>query len=241
MNIFPAIDIIDGKVVRLTEGDYGKVKNYAVSPLTAAEEFAAAGARHLHVVDLDGAKSGRADNASVIGEIVKRFGAFVEVGGGIRTEDQIKRYSDCGVSRVILGTIAVKDFAFTAEMAAKYGALISVGVDAKEGKVAVNGWKEVTETDSVEFCRKLCSVGVKNVIYTDISRDGALKGTNLEIYKVLCQIEMLKITASGGITYIDEIRKLKDLGLYGAILGKALYEGKLNLKEVLKIAEDVPC
>lgn len=237
MKIFPAIDIIEGKVVRLTEGDYGKVKKYAVSPLTAAEEFANAGARHLHVVDLDGAKSGRADNAEVIGEIVKKFGAFVEVGGGIRTEEQIKKYSDFGVSRVILGTAAIKDFAFTAKMAEKYGSLISVGVDAKDGKVAVNGWEEVTEADAVAFCRKLRDAGVKHVIFTDISRDGALKGTNLDIYKVLCQIETLEITASGGITYLEEIRKLKELNLYGAILGKALYEGKLKLKEVLEIAE----
>lgn len=237
MKIFPAIDIIEGKVVRLTEGDYGKVKKYAVSPLTAAEEFANAGARHLHVVDLDGAKSGRADNAEVIGEIVKRFGAFVEVGGGIRTEEQIKKYLDFGVSRVILGTAAIKDFAFTAKMAEKYGSLISVGVDAKDGKVAVNGWEEVTETDAVAFCRKLRDAGVKHVIFTDISRDGALKGTNLEVYKVLCQIETLEITASGGITYLEEIQKLKEMNLYGAILGKALYEGKLKLKEVLSLAE----
>ena len=238
MKIFPAIDIIEGRVVRLTRGDYGVVKKYAASPLEAAEEFYRAGARYLHVVDLDGARSGRADNAQVIEEIVKRYSMFVEVGGGIRSRGQIERYLSSGVGRVIIGTAAVKDEAFTVRAATEYGDKIAVGVDAKQGKVAVSGWEELTSYDSVEFCKRLQSMGVKNIIYTDISKDGCLNGTNLDIYKVLCQTLSLNITASGGITYIDEIKKLKEMGLYAAVLGKAVYEGKLSLKEALAAAED---
>jgi phosphoribosylformimino-5-aminoimidazole carboxamide ribotide isomerase len=241
MKIFPAIDIINGKVVRLTEGDYGKVKNYDLTAFDAARNFYNDGARCMHVVDLDGAKSGNADNAKIIEKIVSGCNMFVEVGGGIRCEEQIKKYLDNGVGRVILGTVAVKDFSFVESMIAKYGEKISVGVDAYNGKVAVNGWREVTQIDSINFCRQLVCLGVKHVIYTDISRDGALKGTNLDIYRVLCQIEKLKITASGGITFIDEIKKLKEMNIYGAILGKALYENKLSLKEVVAISEDEEC
>ena len=237
MLIFPAIDIIGGKVVRLCEGNYDKVKNYSITPLQAAQEFYECGASNMHVVDLDGAKSGNAENAKIIEEIVKNCGMFVEVGGGIRTFEQIQKYLDCGVKRVILGTVAVKNLDFVGDAIAKFGDAVSVGVDAKEGKVAVNGWKEVTQIDSVKFCERLRDIGVNHVIYTDISRDGMLNGTNLDIYKVLCQIEKLKITASGGLTYMSEIEQLKKLNIYGAILGKALYEKKLNLKEVISLAE----
>ncbi|MGN0818004.1 MAG: 1-(5-phosphoribosyl)-5-[(5-phosphoribosylamino)methylideneamino]imidazole-4-carboxamide isomerase [Candidatus Coproplasma sp.] len=238
MLIFPAIDIIDGKVVRLTQGDYGKAKNYDILPLKAARIFAEDGATCMHVVDLDGAKSGKADNAKTIEQIVKSCNMFVEVGGGIRSMEQIERYIDCGVKRVILGTAAVKNFDFVCEAVEKYAGAISVGVDASSGKVAVNGWKEVTDIDSLEFCKKLERAGVEHIIYTDISRDGALKGTNLSIYKVLCQTLSLKITASGGITYLDELAELKKMKLYGAILGKALYEGKLNLRQTVLISEE---
>lgn len=241
MLIFPAIDIIDGKVVRLCEGDYDKVKNYSFSPLDAARNFSACGAKYMHVVDLDGAKSGNADNAKTIEKIVKSCDMFVEVGGGIRTEEQIEKYLDCGVGRVILGTIAVKNFPFVETVVNKFGDKIAVGVDAKDGKVCVSGWKEKTEVDSVEFCKKLSSVGVRYVIYTDISKDGMLNGTNLDIYRVLCQTEKLKITASGGITYIKEIEELKKIGAYAAILGKALYEGKLDLKEAICAGSEKEC
>ncbi|MDE7086907.1 MAG: 1-(5-phosphoribosyl)-5-((5-phosphoribosylamino)methylideneamino)imidazole-4-carboxamide isomerase, partial [Clostridia bacterium] len=192
---------------------------------------------HLHVVDLDGAKSGKADNAKTIEEIVKKFGAFVEVGGGIRTFEQIQTYIDCGVKRVILGTVAVKNFTFVERAVSKFGESIAVGVDAKDEKVAVNGWTEVTGVDSLEFCRKLKNIGISNVIYTDISKDGMMKGTNLQIYDVLCQTYYPKITASGGISDIAEIEKLKKMGIYGAILGKALYENKIDLRQAVKIAE----
>ena len=239
MLIYPAIDIIRGGVVRLKRGNYGSVKKYSVSPGTAAEEFYLKGARFLHVVDLDGAKSGTADNASTIQYIVKRLDMFVEVGGGIRTEEQIKRYLDSGVKRVILGTVAVKDGRFTERMVQKYGESISVGVDADGGKVAVSGWEEVTPLDSVQFCKSLEDMGVKHIIYTDISKDGCLNGTNLDIYNVLCQTLHIKITASGGITYIDEIKKLAKTGLYAAIVGKAIYEGRLNLTEAIAAAAEV--
>lgn len=239
MLIFPAIDIIGGEVVRLTRGDYDKVKKYSSSPVDVAKSFKDSGAGYMHVVDLDGAKSGKTDNAKTIEKIVTNLDMFVEVGGGIRTEERIKHYIDCGVKRVILGTVAIENPQFVGEMAAKYGDYISVGVDAKDGKVAVNGWLETTDCEAISFCKKLQDMGVGHVIYTDISRDGGLKGTNLEIYKVLCQTLTLNITASGGITYIDEIKKLKEMNIYGAILGKALYEGKINLSEAVKIGEGI--
>lgn len=238
MKIFPAIDIIDGKVVRLCKGDYSAVKNYSVTPLEAAERFFNQGATNLHVVDLDGAKSGRADNAKTIEEIVSRCGMFVEVGGGIRTFDQIQKYLDCGVSRVILGTVAVKDFDFVIKAAYKFGEAVSVGVDALNGKVAVSGWEDVTEINSLDFCKKLKNIGIGHVIYTDISKDGMLNGTNLAIYEVLCQTEYPKITASGGISDVKEVQILKNMGVYGAILGKALYENKIDLSSAIKVAED---
>ena len=237
MYVFPAIDLIDGKVVRLSKGDYASAKQYSVSPLEAAERFSLDGATHLHVVDLDGAKSGKADNASTIENIVKKCGMFVEVGGGIRTFDQIQKYLDYGVKRVILGTIAVKDFSFVEKAVEKFGEAIAVGVDAKDCKVAVNGWIESTEINSLEFCKKLKNIGVYNTIYTDISKDGMLNGTNMQIYEVLCQTEYNKITASGGISDIDEVVRLKNMGIYGVILGKALYEGKIDLKAAVGAAE----
>jgi len=238
MLIFPAIDIINGNVVRLCKGDYGSMKQYSLTPLQAAREFYDSGARYMHVVDLDGAKSGNADNAKTIENIVKNCDMFVEVGGGIRTFDQIRAYLDCGVKRVILGTVAVKDRRFVSRAVEKFGEAISVGVDAKDNKVAVNGWKEITQINSLQFCKELKEIGVNHIIYTDISKDGMLKGTNLEVYRVLCQTEQLKITASGGISFLNDIEQLRKMNVYGAIVGKALYENKLNLKEVLEVAED---
>lgn len=238
MYIFPAIDIIDGKVVRLCKGDYSSAKKYAISPIEAAESFLSKGATHLHIVDLDGAKSGNSDNANTIENIVAKCGMFVEVGGGIRTFDGIQKYIDCGIKRVILGTIAVKDFSFVERAVAKFGNAIAVGVDAKNDKVAVSGWEEITEIESLQFCERLKSGGVSNVIYTDISKDGMLNGTNLQIYEVLCQAKYPKITASGGISDLKELKKLKELGIYGAILGKALYENKIDLKDAVTVGED---
>lgn len=237
MEIFPAIDIRNGNVVRLTEGDYNRMTVYGSSPLEMAETFVKKGAKNLHMVDLDGAKDGTPVNFDVIKSVAETGKLFTEVGGGIRDEKRIEDYLSLGVNRVILGTVAVRNFAFVEEAVKKYGDKIAVGVDARDGKVAVSGWLETTEIDSLDFCRKLRDAGVKTVIYTDISKDGTLSGTNLEIYEKLSEIENLDIIASGGITFEDEIKKLASMNTYGAIVGKAVYAGKLDLERVLKIAK----
>lgn len=233
MQIFPAIDLRGGQVVRLYQGDYDRETVYAADPCAVARNFLAAGAQYLHVVDLDGARDGTLANFDTIAAIAKQGGLYIEVGGGIRTEDRIRQYLDLGVSRCILGTIAVKDFDFTARMARKYGDQIAVGVDARDGYVAVSGWKELSQEKGVDFCRRLRDAGVKTVIYTDISRDGAEAGTNLDLYRELAEIEGLDITASGGVSSIEELKELQKIGTRAAILGKALYTGRLDLKTVI--------
>lgn len=234
MQIFPAIDLRGGQVVRLYQGDYDQMTVYGTDPCAVAREFLAAGARYLHVVDLDGARSGTAENFESIAALARQGGLFIEVGGGIRTQQRIEQYLELGVDRCILGTIAVKDFSFTKEMARRYGAHIAVGVDARDGYVAVSGWEERTAERGVDFCRRLRDGGVGTVIYTDISRDGAEQGTNLPLYEQLVKIEGLSITASGGISGMEELRQLRDMGVDAAILGKALYTGRLDLETVLK-------
>ena len=234
MQIFPAIDLSGGQVVRLYQGDYDKMTVYGADPCAVARDFIAAGAKYLHEVDLDGAKAGTLANFTSIAAIAKQGGLYIEVGGGIRTEERIRQYLDLGVGRCILGTIAVKDFEFTARMAQKYGEAIAVGVDARDGFVAINGWKELSGETGIDFCRRLYDAGVKTVIYTDISRDGAEKGTNLELYRELAKIEGLNITASGGVSSLEELRELQRIGTHAAILGKALYTGRLDLKTVIE-------
>lgn len=236
MKIFPAIDLRDGKAVRLYQGDYNQMTVYSDSPVEVAKSFKAKGADCLHLVDLDGAKDGRLVNFDTIKEIVEEVDMYVEVGGGIRDEERIRQYLELGVGRVILGTIAVKDPEFLEAMVTKYGERIAVGVDARDGYVAVNGWKEITDRESFEFCRYLRDIGVKTVIYTDISRDGGLEGTNMEAYRKLQDIEGLEVTASGGISFEEEITALKDVAA-AAILGKAIYSGKLDLERAVKLAE----
>lgn len=236
MRIFPAIDIIGGNVVRLTQGDYGRVEKYTRTPVEAANEFKKCGATYLHIVDLDGAKDGKLSNFDSIKEVVSSTDMFVEVGGGIRDESRIEKYLSIGVGRVILGTAAINNFPFLCDMVNKYGEKIAVGVDAKNGFVAVDGWTNVTKTDSISFCEKVRDIGVKTVIYTDIDKDGAMSGTNLDVYKKLSEIKGLEIVASGGISSLKEILLLKQMGIDSAIVGKAIYEGKLNLKEVLAVA-----
>lgn len=233
MQIFPAIDLSGGQVVRLYQGDYDKMTVYGTDPCAAAKDFLSAGAGYLHVVDLDGARDGTTANFSSIAAIARQGGLYLEVGGGIRTEERIRQYLDLGVSRCILGTAAVKDFAFTARMAQTYGSRIAVGVDARDGYVAVNGWKELSRERGVDFCRRLRDAGVRTVIYTDISRDGAEQGTNLAVYRELAKLDGLDITASGGISSVEELRELDTIGVRAAILGKALYTGRLDLKTVL--------
>ena len=236
MEIFPAIDIRGGKVVRLTEGDYYRMTVYSDSPEKIAQEFLEKGAKNLHVVDLDGAKDGTTANFEVIKALCKYDELFIEVGGGIRDIDRLKAYLDLGVNRTIIGTAAVKNYSFVEKAVELYGDAVAVGVDAKDGKVAVSGWLEVTDVGSVDFCKKLRDTGVKTVIYTDISKDGTLTGTNLEIYKELAKIDGLDIVASGGITFENEITELAKMNTYGAIVGKAIYSGRLSLERVLELA-----
>ncbi|MCI7249245.1 MAG: 1-(5-phosphoribosyl)-5-[(5-phosphoribosylamino)methylideneamino]imidazole-4-carboxamide isomerase [Clostridiales bacterium] len=236
MNIYPAIDLRDGKVVRLYQGDYDQMTVYQEDPVDVARNFKAAGADYLHLVDLDGAKDGELVNFDTIKAIVEDVDMFVEVGGGIRDEERIKQYLDLGVGRVILGTIAVKDREFLEKMVSVYGERIAVGVDARDDRVAINGWKEITDIDSFEFCEYLRDIGVKAVIYTDISRDGGLQGTNMEVYRKLQEIQGLEITASGGISFIEEIAELKNVTA-AAILGKALYSGLIDLAQAVEMAK----
>ena len=234
MQIFPAIDLSGGQVVRLYQGDYDQMTVYGQDPCAVARDFLAAGATYLHVVDLDGAKDGTLANFDSIAAIARQGGLYIEVGGGIRTEERIRQYLDLGVSRCVLGTIAVKDFVFTERMARKYGDQIAVGVDARDGYVAINGWKELSNEKGVDFCRRLYKAGVGTVIYTDISRDGAERGTNLALYRELSAIDGLNVTASGGVSSLDELRELQRIGTSAAILGKALYTGRLDLKTVIE-------
>lgn len=236
MLIFPAIDLRGGQVVRLTLGDYDQMTVYASDPVQIAKNFKAAGAKCLHVVDLDGAKDGTQENLPAIEAIMKEGGLFVEVGGGGRSEDSVARYMDLGVNRVIVGTMAVENPAMMERLAVRYPGRIAAGVDAKDSLVAIHGWRTVTDKNAYEFVKNLPSQGVNTVIYTDISRDGMLQGANLPAYEKLNEIENLDIVASGGISFEREIEALRNLNMYAAIVGKALYTGKLNLDRVLAIA-----
>ncbi|MBR1746997.1 MAG: 1-(5-phosphoribosyl)-5-[Clostridia bacterium] len=235
MLILPAIDILDGKAVRLLRGEYDKKTVYG-EPTEFAAQYKRDGATELHVVDLNGARSGRTDNFSVVKDLVQ-VGLNVEVGGGIRNMETVERYLSCGVKRVILGTAAIKDPDFLASAVKSFGDAIAVGVDTKGGLVATDGWEKVSQTDSFTFCTHLRDIGVKTVVYTDVSTDGTLKGTNMDAFSRLQQIAGLNVIASGGITYPYEIFTLAKKGLFGAILGKALYEGVLTLPTALRAAE----
>ena len=234
MKLFPAIDLRGGQAVRLYQGDYDQMTVYNPAPADQARAFAAAGAKYLHVVDLDGAKDDTTANLPAIARIAAESDLYIEVGGGIRDEERILRYLDLGVSRCILGTVAVRDFDFTARMAQKYGDRIAVGVDMKDGLVAVAGWKEVTPEPGVAFCRRLAEAGVKAVIATDISRDGTMQGTNMDLYRELLTIPGLEITASGGIAKMEELDTLQAMGCHAAILGKSVYTGAIDLAEAVR-------
>lgn len=238
MQIWPAIDLLDGKAVRLTKGDYEQVKVYFNNPKEILNYFEAAGAKRLHLVDLAGARDGKMSHFETIQQLVSDSQMQIEVGGGIRTQERIKRYLELGVQRVILGTAAAEDHQFLQKAVNRYQRQIVVGVDAKEGKVALNGWKHVSSFTAMEFCKELENLGVAAIIYTDISKDGGLQGTNLPLYQELTETISVPIIASGGITYLQEIKELKAMGVAGVIVGKALYEGQLDLQEVLKIGED---
>lgn len=237
MIILPAIDLLGRKAVRLLKGDYNQVTVYSDSPLEVARKFKSLGATHIHMVDLDGAKYGTTPNMDIVAEVAENTGLFVEIGGGIRSMDTVKKYIDAGVSRVILGTAAICDEVFLKEAVRTYGEKIAVGADVKDGKIAVKGWLEQSDVTLDEFFLKMQNLGVKNIICTDISRDGAMRGTNLELYRELSAKYSLDITASGGVSSIEDVKELRKMNLYGAIIGKAYYTGAVDLKEAIEVAK----
>lgn len=237
MKLFPAIDIIEGCAVRLVKGDYAQKTVYSTQPVSVAKGFAEAGATYLHLVDLEGAKDGGTPNLEIIREIVKESGLLVEVGGGIRSEETIQTYLEAGVFRVILGTAAVENPDFLKDMVKKYGEKIAVGVDIKDGMVAVKGWTELSQESCFDFCEKLEKIGVKTIICTDISKDGLLAGTNLALYRDLSEKFSVDIVASGGVTTLADIEQIQKIGLYGAILGKTLYTGNIDFKSAIKLTK----
>ena len=234
MILFPAIDILGTKAVRLYKGDYNKVTVYSDRPWEFAEDFVKKGCTAIHIVDLDGARTGETINIHIVKRISEVKGLYSEIGGGIRNMETVERYLDAGVSRVILGTAALKDPVFLKEAVRKHGSKIAVGVDLKDGKVAVKGWLETSEKDGIEFLKDLEEIGVESVIVTDISRDGAMKGTNVDLYKRIKNEVSLKVTASGGVSSLLDTKALKALDIYGAIIGKAYYTGDIKLEDALE-------
>lgn len=238
MHIIPAIDLIDGKAVRLMKGDYNQVTVYSERPVLVAKYFEEQGAKFLHIVDLDGAKDGNTANFETVREIVAATNLSLEIGGGIRDLETVKRYIEIGVDRVILGTAAVKDPEFLREALRLYPENVVVGVDIKDGSVAIKGWLEVSELTCFDFCRQLEDLGVRTIICTDISKDGMMSGTNRELYRDLSEKFSINIIASGGVSSLEDIRSLSGMNLYGAILGKALYTGAVTLKDALEAAKE---
>ena len=237
MYIYPAIDLYGGKTVRLFKGDYAQMTVYSDDPVSVAKDFAAAGASHIHLVDLEGAKIGRPANLSTIAKIVETTGLFAEVGGGIRDMETVDSYLSIGVSRVILGTAAVKDPDFLKEALAKYGEKIAVGVDLKDGFVAIKGWTETSDLKTEDFFIQMQNLGIKTIICTDISRDGAMKGTNRELYRDLSVKFDIDLIASGGVSSMEDVKALAEMKLHGAIIGKAYYIVAVDLKEAVEAAK----
>lgn len=237
MKLFPAIDLYEGKAVRLYKGDYTQMTVYSDDPASIATDFAASGATCIHIVDLEGAKSGTIPNFDTVCKIKATSGLFCEVGGGIRSMEVIDKYLSAGIDRVILGTAAVGNLDFVKSAVDKYGERIAVGADLKDGYVAVKGWIEKTDLSCEDFFRQMQDVGVKTVICTDISKDGAMMGTNLELYRTLSQKFSMQIVASGGVSSLEDVKHLSEMGLYGAIIGKAYYTGAINLKEAAEVVK----
>lgn len=237
MIIFPAIDLYDGKAVRLYKGDYRQMTVYSEDPAATALDFTAAGADHIHIVDLEGAKSGETPNFETVRKIKSVSGAFCEIGGGIRDLATVERYIAAGLDRVILGTAAVKDPAFLEAAVARYGEKVAVGADIKDGFVAVSGWTERSDLELFAFCERLQGLGVTTLICTDISRDGAMGGANHKLYEELAHRTRMQIIASGGVSSLEDVRALRKLDLYGAIIGKAYYTGAVDLKEAMEAAK----
>lgn len=237
MNIFPAIDLYDKKAVRLFKGDYNQMTVYSDKPWKIAIDFEKSGAKFIHVVDLEGAKTGKTPNLEVVKKIAESTSLFLEIGGGIRDMETVKTYLENGADRVILGTSAVNDEDFLKQAVDTYKEKIAVGADVKDGYIAIKGWIEKSQYSLEEFLNKMQGLGVKTVICTDISKDGAMKGTNIELYKELSQKFTLDIVASGGVSTLDDILSLKEMNLYGAIIGKAYYTGAINLKEAIEVCK----
>lgn len=238
MLIFPAIDLYEGKAVRLFKGNYDEMTVYSENPPEIASDFASCGASCIHIVDLEGAKTGRTPNIETVKRIIKTADLFSEIGGGIRSLEVIDTYINAGVNRVILGTAAVTDENLLLSAVDKYGDKIAVGVDIKDGFVAVRGWTEKSSYDAFDFCRKMQGIGVSTLICTDISKDGAMRGTNLELYKKLSEEFRIDIVASGGVSSLDDVSRLAAMKLYGAIIGKAYYIGAIDLKQAVELVQN---
>ena len=237
MLIYPAIDLYEGQAVRLYKGDYAQKTVYSTDPVAVARDFVAQGATRIHLVDLEGAKSGTTPNFDLICRIKKESGAFCEIGGGVRDLDTVARYLDAGLDRVILGTAAVTSPGFVEETVARFGDKIAVGIDVKDGNVAIHGWTQDSGRNAMTFCERMAALGVKTIICTDISRDGAMRGTNRVLYQTLQERLPLDIIASGGVSTLEDIRALAALGLHGAIVGKAYYEKAFPLSTAIEVAQ----
>ena len=237
MILFPAIDLFEGKAVRLYKGDYDRMTVYSHHPEEIAADFAACGATHIHLVDLEGARSGETPNLETVLKIRESTGLFCEIGGGIRSMETVERYLSAGLDRVILGTAAVEDEDFLRRAVDRYGEKIATGADIRDGMISVKGWTQQSAVTTEEFFEKMQELGVSTVICTDISRDGAMRGTNREMYRSLSERYRVRITASGGVSTLEDVISLREMGLYGAIIGKAYYTGDLNLKEAIGAAK----
>lgn len=237
MLIFPAIDLYEGKAVRLLRGEYENMTVYSENPIEIAYEFENQGATHIHMVDLEGAKNGDTPNLDIVREVAEKTNLFVEIGGGIRSMTVVDKYIDAGIDRVILGTAAVNDKEFLAAAVDKYGEKIAVGVDVKDGFVAIKGWTEKSEYTCFQFCEMMQKIGVKTLICTDVSKDGAMQGTNRELYRELSKKFDMNIVASGGVSTIDDVEALAKMDLYGAIIGKAYYTKAISLTKAIEVAK----
>lgn len=237
MIIFPAIDLFNKKAVRLYKGDYQNMTVYSENPIEIARDFEKSGATHIHMVDLQGAKDGTTPNIDIVRQVANETSLFVEIGGGIRDMATVEKYLSVGVGRVILGTAAVTDTEFLKAAVHKYGGKIAVGADVKDGYIAIKGWIEKSQIALEDFLCDMQNIGVKYIICTDISKDGAMRGTNLELYKELSQKYSMNITASGGVSSLDDVKELRGINIYGAIIGKAYYIGAINLKDALEAAK----
>lgn len=237
MVLYPAIDLFDAKAVRLLRGDYEQMTVYSDDPVSVAKDFVAQGADHIHLVDLQGAKDGDTPNFEIVRKIKETTGAFCEIGGGIRTMQVLKSYMDAGLDRAILGTAAVTDEDFLRSALAAYGDRIAVGLDLKDGFVAIHGWTQTLDLEAMTFCKRLAELGVKTLICTDISRDGAMQGANHELYRTLSENFSMQIIASGGVSSMDDVMRLKKMQIHGAIIGKAYYTGAICLRDAIEVAK----